>query len=155
MLFQSIVLQTCPWRRKSSPLKNEHVDPSWLENEQIKYLSRYYRFESLIPWPLTGTSVPAAADCQHHLRSTAGIRENKASLADHGPPSLWVSQKMPPGTVRFRNIPTSCTNVGTVLSPPWAKGYSRPFPGYLTRDLSNRKRWNSEAPLPKVFLNLL
>jgi hypothetical protein len=39
--------------------------------------------------------------------------------------------------------------------PPWAKGYSRPFPGYLTRDLSNRKRWNSEAPLPKVFLNLL
>jgi hypothetical protein len=68
----------------------EYVDLSWLENEQIKYLSRYYRFErSLIPWPLTGTSVPAAADCQLHLRSTAGIRENKASLADHGPPSLW------------------------------------------------------------------
>ena len=118
MLFQSI-LQTCPWRRKSSPLKNEHVDPSWLENEQIKYLSRYYRFESLIPWPLTGTSVPAAADCQLHLRSTAGILENKASLADHGPPSLWVSQKMPPGTVRFRNIPTSCTNVGS-FPPEWS-----------------------------------
>jgi hypothetical protein len=93
MLFQSI-LQTCPWRRKSSPLKNEHVDPSWLENEQIKYLSHYHRFErSLMPWPLTGTSVPAAADCQLHIRSTAGIRENKASLADHGPPSLWVSQR--------------------------------------------------------------
>jgi hypothetical protein len=80
--FQS-VLQTCLWRGKSSPLKNEHVDPSWLENEQIKYFSRYYRFKtSLIPWPLTGTSVPAAAYCQLHLRSTAGIRENKASLAD-------------------------------------------------------------------------
>jgi hypothetical protein len=88
------VLQACLWRGKSSPLKNEHVDPSWLENEQIKYFSRYYRFKrSLIPWPLTGTSVPAAADCQLHLCSTAGIRENKAFLADHGPPSLLVSQR--------------------------------------------------------------
>jgi hypothetical protein len=88
------VLQACLWRGKSSPLKNEHVDPSWLENEQIKYFRRYYRFKrSLIPWPLTGTSVPAAADCQLHLCSTAGIRENKAFLADHGPPSLLVSQR--------------------------------------------------------------